>query len=184
MTDQFGDEPSRLRFVLIGVLLAIVAAGAADLALDRPERLSFHVLFELAATTGALVIAVLLWRGWYRAERSLAVLRGSLRERGAERDAWRRSAHAALEGLAAAIDAQFGAWRLTAAEREVALLLLKGYSHKQVAHATGRSERTARQHAVAVYHKAGVEGRAELSAYFLDDLMLPEADREVVRIPG
>jgi hypothetical protein len=31
-----------------------------------------------------------------------------------------------------------------------------------------------RQHAVSVYQKAGLGGRAELAAFFLQDLMLPE----------
>ena len=62
---------------------------------------------------------------------------------------------------------------LTAAEREVALQLLKGQSHKEIAYATGRSERTVRQHAVAVYQKSGLRGRAELAAFFLEDLILP-----------
>jgi DNA-binding NarL/FixJ family response regulator len=71
------------------------------------------------------------------------------------------------------MDAQFTAWGLTAAEREVAVLLLKGLGHKQIAGRTGRSERTVRQHAVAVYRKSGLGGRAELAAFFLDDLILP-----------
>ena len=55
----------------------------------------------------------------------------------------------------------------------MAVLLLKGQSHKEIATATGRSERTVRQHAIAAYHKAGVGGRAELAAFFLGDLTLP-----------
>jgi DNA-binding CsgD family transcriptional regulator len=80
----------------------------------------------------------------------------------------------ALEGLGAEIDRQFQAWGLTAAEREVGLLLVKGYSHKEIAALTGRGERTARQHAGTVYRKAGLAGRAELAAFFLEDLLLPE----------
>jgi DNA-binding NarL/FixJ family response regulator len=57
----------------------------------------------------------------------------------------------------------------------VALLLLKGYGHKQVAARTDRSERTVRQHAVSVYSKSGQGGRAELAAFFLEGLMLPQA---------
>jgi DNA-binding NarL/FixJ family response regulator len=93
----------------------------------------------------------------------------------ADRDAWRASAGHALAGLGKAIDQRFDGWNLTPAEREIALLLLKGQSHKQVAFATGRSERTVRQHAVAVYQKSGLGGRAELAAFFLEDLMLPNA---------
>ena len=61
----------------------------------------------------------------------------------------------------------------TRAERDVALLILKGAGHKQAAAQLERSERTVRQHAVEVYRKAGLQGRAELSAFFLQDLMLP-----------
>jgi DNA-binding CsgD family transcriptional regulator len=94
-------------------------------------------------------------------------------ERQAERDAWRARAGQALDGLGVAVSDQFAAWGLTPAEREVALLLLKGESHKEIAGATGRSERTVRQHAVAAYQKAGLGGRAELAAFFLGDLRLP-----------
>jgi DNA-binding CsgD family transcriptional regulator len=63
---------------------------------------------------------------------------------------------------------------LTPTERRIALLLLKGYSHKRMARVTGTSERTVRQHSVAVYRKAGLSGRAELAGFFLDPLMLPD----------
>ena len=59
-------------------------------------------------------------------------------------------------------------------------MLLKGLGHKQIAAATGRSERTVRQHAGVVYEKSGLGGRAELAAFFLQDLMLPEEQRHVL----
>jgi DNA-binding NarL/FixJ family response regulator len=70
-------------------------------------------------------------------------------------------------------------------EREIALLLMKGYSHKAIARDRGRSERTVRQHAVAIYQKSGLGGRAELAAFFLEDLMLPGAAtaRHAVHLP-
>ncbi|MCP4037721.1 MAG: LuxR family transcriptional regulator, partial [bacterium] len=71
------------------------------------------------------------------------------------------------------IDAQFDRWSLTPTERQVALLLLKGLGHKEVAATLDRSERTVRQHAIAVYRKSGLGGRAELAAFFLEDLLLP-----------
>lgn len=173
------DENTRaLRWLLALALLSIITGGTVDLYLDRPSRwLSFHVVFEVLMIAGALLLATTLWVGWFRAERSAVELRRSLDARQEERDAWRTSARLALKGLGEAVDRQFAAWGLTPSEREVALLLLKGYSHKQVAQASGRNERTARQHASAVYQKAGLSGRAELAAFFLDDLMLPETER-------
>ena len=59
---------------------------------------------------------------------------------------------------------------LTAAERDVAGLILKGMSLKDIALARDTSAATIRQQAQSVYRKAGLTGRAELSAYFLEDL--------------
>lgn len=174
------ENGTYLRRLLALALASILVGGTVDLVLDRPaDWLSFHVVFEMLMIAGALLMATTLWLGWWRAERSVAELRRSLEARREERDAWRESARIALEGLGEAVDRQFVAWGLTPAEREVALLLLKGYSHKQVAQATDRNERTARQHASSVYRKAGLAGRAELAAYFFEDLMLPGTEREM-----
>jgi DNA-binding CsgD family transcriptional regulator len=54
---------------------------------------------------------------------------------------------------------------------------LKGLGHKEIAARSGRSERTVRQHAVSVYQKAGIGGRAELAAFFLGELRIPGTDR-------
>ncbi|HET9986077.1 MAG TPA: LuxR C-terminal-related transcriptional regulator [Longimicrobiales bacterium] len=177
------DPDARLRWILVTALLSIIVGGTADLVMDHPETwLSFHVVFETLMIAGALLMATTLWLGWWRSAHSAATLRASLERQRAERDAWKASAEAALEGLARAIDAQFRSWRLTPTEREVALMLLKGYGHKEIASLTGRSERTVRQHAGVVYEKAGLGGRAELAAYFLHDLLLPEQDREVLGV--
>ena len=182
MTDIL-DESDRdvpmLRALLAFVLLAAIVGGAIDLVLDAPKSWSAHVIFELALIVAALASSVFLWHGWWRSTRSLVETRQVLAEHAAERDAWRASAEAALAGLGRAIDERFTAWGLTGAERDVAILLLKGQSHKQIAFATGRSERTVRQHAVAVYQKSGLNGRAELAAFFLEDLMLPSTSERM-----
>ncbi len=172
MPDRQSDD--RLRVVLATVLVLTVLGGAVDLILDRPATWrSPHVVYEVLLITAAMVTSVFLWRGWWYTRRSLVETRLTLEQQRAERDAWRASAESALAGLGRAIDERFQAWGLTPTEREVALLLLKGKSHKEIAYATGRSERTVRQHAVAVYGKSGLGGRAELAAFFLEDLMLP-----------
>lgn len=169
-----GVTESRLRLPLAGLLLLIAVGGAIDLFFDAPASWrSFHVLYEAILILGALGMASWLWRGWRRAEGEAHAMARLASERQAERDQWRSSAEASLRGLADAITSQLERWGLTPAEREVVMLLLKGQSHKEIAAATGRSERTVRQHAVAAYGKAGVSGRAELAAYFLEDLPFP-----------
>lgn len=181
-SDMYDGMSTRLRVILVAALLSIVVGGTADLAMDDPQGwLSFHVVFEVAMIAGALLMASTLWLGWWRSAHAAAALEVTLAEQTEERDRWRASSQEALEGLGRAINAQFNAWQLTPAEREVALMLLKGCGHKQIAALSGRSERTARQHAGVVYEKAGLGGRAELAAFFLQDLMLPEVQREVLQ---
>lgn len=78
----------------------------------------------------------------------------------------------AMAGIHAQIEQEFDNWQLTIAEREIALLLLKGLRLKEIADSRGTSERTVRQQAQAVYKKAGLEGRSELAAFFIEDFML------------
>ncbi len=88
-------------------------------------------------------------------------------------DQWRRTAKTQVEGLSRAIAAQFRDWGLTDAESDVAGLMLKGLSHKEIAHLRGNSEATVRQHAATVYRKSGLAGRTQLTAFFLEDLLQP-----------
>jgi DNA-binding CsgD family transcriptional regulator len=179
------DVPRPLRGMLIVVLGLVVIGGITDIVLDRPESLfSAHILVELGLVVLSLGTAIVLWRGWQEAGRELGEARAeldatrrSLGERQAELDSWKERAEASLTGLGEAIGGQLAAWGLTPAEAEVALGLLKGLGHKEIAGRSGRSERTVRQHAVAVYQKAGLGGRAELAAFFLGELRIPGTDR-------
>ena len=78
-----------------------------------------------------------------------------------------------MRGLGAQIARQFDAWALTAAEREVGMLMLKGLRHKDIANVRGTSERTVRQQALTIYRKAGLDGRTDLAAFFLEDFLAP-----------
>ncbi len=171
-TTAAGD--GRLRGILTVLLCGIAIGGAIDLWMDWPNDPGFfHVAFETAVFSLALGGVAYLWAGWMRTRRSLTrtvEVSDRLRE---ERDAWRHRAENLLRGLGEEIDRQLQRWSLTPAERKIALLLLKGYGHKEIATLLGRSERTVRQHAVAVYRKSNLSGRAGLAAFFLEDLPLP-----------
>ena len=66
---------------------------------------------------------------------------------------------------------QFSKWSLTASECEVALLLIKGLSMKEVAEVRNVKEKTVRGQATTIYAKSNCAGRHELAAYFIEDLM-------------
>ena len=174
MVSMKAAQHVRLRGILRVLLCGISIRGGIELWMEWPDKPGlFHVAFETAVFTTALAGVAYLWTGWMRTRRSLTrtvEVSDRLRK---ERDTWRRRAEKLLRGLGEEIDAQLRLWNLTPAERKVALLLLKGYGHKEIATLLDRSERTIRQHAVAVYRKSNLSGRAELSAFFLEDLLLP-----------
>lgn len=86
---------------------------------------------------------------------------------------WREANRELIAGLSAQIQKQFDAWQFTPSEAEVGFLILKGLSHAEIAHMKNASERTIRGQARAIYRKSGMAGRSKLSAFFLEDLLLP-----------
>ena len=153
---------------------AVAALAAADLLSDTGSGIEpAHLLLEGTVLVLALAAIWMLRGAVRRTGRQVETLRTQVDEWRAEADRWRAETRGLLEGLGAAIDAQFARWGLSVAEREVALLLVKGLSSHEIAAVRGTSERTVRQQSQAVYRKAGVAGRAELAAFFLEDLLLP-----------
>lgn len=83
-----------------------------------------------------------------------------------------KSKTARLAGeLFSVMQAQFVQWQLSPSERNVALLLIKGLSMKEIAEARHVKEKTVRLQASSIYAKSGYAGRHELAAHFIEDLM-------------
>jgi DNA-binding NarL/FixJ family response regulator len=165
-----------LEGIVTMIALAIVLIGAiTDFFEDFGNNASWP---ELALDVGfsmfvaGALIYIWIHRPQATSERNRALERAmhSTREDLAQ---WKAKAANLLRGLGDKINDQFDDWKLTDAEKEVALLLVKGLSLKEVAAIRGTSEKTVRQQASRVYAKSGVESRAELAAFFLEDLLLP-----------
>ncbi len=170
------------------ILFAVIAAlMAIDVTIEFfrgvPLALqSFEVVIFLSALTGI----VFHWRQMTaerdrsdQLDRELAQARAEATRWAEDARRWNREAQPVLQGLGEAIDRQFQRWGLTDAEREVALLQLKGLRHKEIAELRNTSERTVRQQALSVYRKSGLSGRSDLAAFFLEDLLLPQATAPV-----
>ncbi len=176
-----GDVDHRGRYRASEALLFLAYGLTDDLAIEVEGAAIRASLDKAAADTSATPARIaesglgdiegqLRWR-WKR-EDQLVLIR-DLEVARVQGERWRSEARTLLTGLGEAIDAQFTRWNLTDAEREVALLLLKGLSLKEVAAVRAATERTIRAQAQAIYAKAGVSGRASLSAFFLEDLLAP-----------
>jgi len=79
--------------------------------------------------------------------------------------------------LADVVMAEFTAWGLTGAERDVGFLALKGLEVAEIAALRGAAPGTVRAQLTRIYAKAGVTGRAQFAAIFVEELLsapLPE----------
>lgn len=172
------------RRVLTGALLAFLTVAlfaAIDISADLREGTTFaHVAVEAAILLVGLLGSIFMTRRLVLAlrharavQKEALALAEQLEATRAEANRWRSEARDLMNGLAAALDQQFDRWALSPAEKETALLLLKGLSHKEIANVRSVSDATARQQARAVYKKGGLSGRHDLAAFFLEDLMLP-----------
>lgn len=168
---------NRERSVLISILLGIVVIVVADLVTDSQEGVKWgHLFFEGAAAVSAAVGLFFLIRSSFVLKHSLDDERQNSSLLHAEAQKWHAQSKKYLEGLSHAIDAQLIAWNLTPSEKEVTFLLLKGLSLKEVAEARQTTEKTARAQSIAIYAKSGLGGRSQLSAFFLEDLLVPQGN--------
>lgn len=172
MTDVILSRRGAL--LALGFLVALAILVGADLVLDFSAGTPpMHLAIELGLMLVALGGIAMLWTRFREAQGTVGDLERHLVAAEAEAAQWRTEAQDLLAGLSQAIDDQFERWNLTRAEREVGMLLLKGLSHARIARLRRTSERTVRQQARALYAKAGLSGRVSLSAFFLEDLLLP-----------
>ncbi|WP_136645226.1 helix-turn-helix transcriptional regulator [Tabrizicola sp. YIM 78059] len=152
----------RRQAVALSIFLLVQTLGTVFFVGDvigdlRADPTSFHFIFE-ALVTSALVMGILF--GAFALRRTIELLR-----------AQEQALDVARGALAEVIDRQFEAWALTPAERDVGLLALKGLDVAEIAGLRGAAQGTVRAQLTRIYAKAGVSGRAQFAAFFVEDLL-------------
>jgi len=173
--EQFSSDNKRLSLWAIVLSALVFVLITLDITGDYREGVPWiHLLVEVLIL--ALSLASLIYFGWHYyqlAQAKIDVLKQDLALANQQARQWREANRELIAGMAMQIQKQFNTWNLTRAEAEVGMLMLKGLSHVQIARMRNTSERTIRDQARAIYRKSGVAGRSELSAFFLEDLLLP-----------
>lgn len=146
---------------LIGLQAACMVFFIYDVARDLLEGHGtaglFYYIMESLATLGLLAACVI----------EAGILRGLLQ---AQKEAGRLKAVVSGQ-LMTFINTQLEAWGLTASERDVALLTIKGCPIAEIAQMRGSRDGTIKAQLNAVYRKSGQAGRAQLINYFVEDML-------------
>lgn len=157
---------------IIGILVVIMLLNLADVVTDISLGVpTWHIVQEsLIVLAAGLTVTYLIIemrkqaRELERVTRTLSLADEQIADITNEM----RSARRQYSEL---IRHQFDAWNLTASEQQVALLLLKGLSFKEIAAVRDTREKTVRQQASTIYAKSGVDGRHAFAAWFLEDFL-------------
>lgn len=165
----------RLRLIFVTVFIVALLL-LYDLASETSHwhRLS-HLILEFVAILLLAALLAYLLKLLMQLRQNMKGLKQRLEMAEDLAKQWKKAASELARGVSGIIEQQFAAWKFSNAEQEVAMLLLKGLSFKEIAQLRQTSERTVRQQAQELYRKSGISGRAAFSAYFMEDLLvIPE----------
>ncbi|WP_332873970.1 DNA-binding response regulator [Amphritea pacifica] len=159
-------------YLLMLFLVVIVSASGTDIAADLSHGAGLtHLLQEITILLFALIILSLLIFDNFIKKSQIRQLKEELEAAKNMPVPESVAVLAARQQLSQAINEQFTEWQLTASERDVGIMLLKGYSLKEIAALRGTADKTIRQQASAIYQKSGTPGRHAFSAWFIEDLL-------------
>lgn len=157
-----------IALVLGAIMLLNLLDVITDIGLGVPR---WHIVEEsvivLASALGVLYLLLEMRRRTQQLNELAENLSSSDQKLRNINEEMRRARHSYAE----TIQQQFEDWRLTSSEQQVAMLLLKGLSFKEIAAVRDTKEKTVRQQASTIYGKSGLEGRHEFSAWFLEDFL-------------
>ncbi len=157
MKNYFQLSTHRKRLFVICATAAMFAFDMYEEIMESPKEFEIHHVFEFAVFLGVV------WLLWREID-SIRELRRALH--------YKQEQVERLSGeLARHIDLSFDCWNLTPAEKEVAWLLVKGFSFVEMSELRKVKEKTLRQQAMQIYAKGKVKGRSELAALFVEDLL-------------
>ena len=159
-------------FWIASLLAVIVLLKALDLSMDIGLGLPVSHLAQewallLLSLGGFIYLVIEMRQRTLRYESLVDTLSLSEERLGTLTDEMREARHRHGQ----AVQQQFHSWGLTTSEQEVALMLLKGLSLKEIAALRDTREKTVRQQASTIYGKSGLEGRHALAAWFLEDFL-------------
>lgn len=168
-----GVEVPMKKDVVIIVLLVLIMLFklldiVADFQLDIP---AWHIAQEGILVLLTVIATVYLSHDLMRRSRQVKTLAQRLAKADKQIDNMTSQMRSARQEYSQAVSSQFTTWGFTKSEQQVAFLLLKGLSFKEIAEVRQTKEKTVRQQASSIYSKADVDGRHTFCAWFMEDFI-------------
>ena len=165
------------KIVLTCLQVAVFIMVCADVTFDVVEGLPMKAMIFDLSLEGSILILVLIstnyiWRRFTHVSDSKNALHIDLEKTKDLASMWEKKSKQFIIEFQKHLLVKFEQWKLSKSEREIAILLLKGKTSKDIASERFTSERTIRNQCRSLYEKAGLSGKNELSAYFLNELIL------------
>jgi len=156
--------------------LALLVLLLLDLRADYLYGIPFtHMILEIALFFCCLVafsyFSDLALKQYKSQNQQLLKLQKNIQDKDTQLSTLNKKVKSYKEEFRLEIENTFRQWGFTRAEAEVASLLLKGLSTKEVAELRQANEQTVRSQCSSIYKKSKLENRSQLSSYFLDDLI-------------
>lgn len=153
-------------------LLAYALFFIIDFLHDHANGASFqHIWLELLMFVMTIIGIIAQSLKIRHQHRNLSEIKHELEAAKIKNSEWKQKTESAAMQIRQMIDDQFGLWHLSQSEKEVALLLIKGFSMKEIAEIRSTHEKTVRQQSVNIYKKSSLSGRQQLAAFFLEDIL-------------
>lgn len=156
--------------LITAILMLVMVLNGIDVFVDIGLKVPlWHIVQEGAIVVISALGAVLLIKHMRQKSNNLKHLSTDLVEAKNQITTLSSKIGAERKRYASVIKEQFDEWSLTEGEQQVAWLLLKGLSLKEISAVRETKEATVRQQASSVYSKSNLVGRHEFSAWFLED---------------
>jgi DNA-binding CsgD family transcriptional regulator len=173
MTKVLQSLEQKERLILSIIFVIIFALLVFDVYEDLVSGASFaHVGFEAFILLLVILGVVVQWSVYFSQRRNIEGLNYDLGRARVDLDKYKENTKKFVEGLSEQIDSQLSRWELTKAEKDITFLILKGLSNKEIGEVRSTSEKTVRQQVSSIFQKSNLKSRLELSAYFLEDLLV------------
>lgn len=159
-------------YYLTLVFFLLLVVSGIDVTNDLAEGADFnHVALETVVFALSFITLGWLVFDIRRQTAEINALRGELDGARKPEQQPEKYVLEAKVNLSHVISQQFDDWQLTASEKDVGWLLLKGLSLKEIAAIRETLEKTVRQQASSIYKKSALSGRHAFSAWFIEDAL-------------